>query len=89
MNGSRFVTVTQAAAHFGVSPKTIYRRVKDRSLPSRQIGGRGAKILIPLEALECAVVVAHDDVAPASDDQAIKEPTARGLPGPKPRWLQR
>lgn len=48
---AQFVTVRQAAAHLGVSPRTIWRRIADDTVPAYKLGG---VTRIDLDELEAA-----------------------------------
>lgn len=63
---SRFYSVGEVAAIFGLSSMTIYRAVQDGDLPGLKIRGR---ILVPAHALEAMIAAASAEgpVADAAD----------------------
>ena len=54
----RWVTVSDAARHFGVTERTIYRRIQSGKLTARTDGS------------QTLVMVETDDIDPASDDDS-------------------
>ncbi len=80
-----FLSIPQFVALSGLSPSTVRRRVRDRSLASYQPGGKGKKVLIPRDALDRPTVPATNEVAPS---QPPKQPLATRR-GPRPGWQQR
>ena len=88
----RNLSVDEAAAILGVSVSTVRRRIRDRSLPCLQLGGRGHRIVIPHEAL----IMPSRRERTGSDEPV--EPAERSpdrmhqperLRGPTPRWMQK
>ena len=47
-----YLTVAEASAELGVSPKTIRRKIAAGQLPAVQLGGSGAAIRISRRALD-------------------------------------
>lgn len=77
----RFLSVEEFCQQTGLSPATVWRRLKDGSLPSYQPGGKGTRVLIPLEALTAV------PPAPATTTSPPRRPSRpRPLAGPVPRW---
>ena len=46
------LTLREFVRHFGLSESTVRRRVRDGSLSAVQVGGKGKKILLRVDALE-------------------------------------
>jgi len=77
------------AAYSGLAIATVRRRVKDKLLPSVQLGGPHCRVLIRKTALE---ELSGDEpktppITPPSADSAY-DPDEK-LPGPLPRWKRR
>jgi hypothetical protein len=75
----------------GLSLATIYRRVRDRSLPSAQPGGPRTQVLIPIDALRPAARPTESEPRPSASavptGPANAEPIPPvPLPGPAPKW---
>jgi excisionase family DNA binding protein len=58
----QYCTVEEAAAHLGVSTRTVERRIQTGVLTSHRLPkeGGGYRSLLPVEQLSTAVVVARD-----------------------------
>ena len=83
------VSVEEFARLTGLSVSAVRRRVRDGSLPVRQYGGRGKRVLIQLSALGQAPPAQQDRIGecPANEADRPSLPAAAGrLPGPRPRW---
>ena len=85
-----YVTVEEAATILDLSISTIRRRVRDGSLPSLQLGGRGHLLRIPREAM--MMLTLHEPEASTQPPEPAKQPVdatdqANRLPGPQPRWM--
>lgn len=76
----------------GLSESTIRRRVRDGTLAAVQIGGKGKKLLFPIDALErMDSNVSSELPGPNSDCSGPSKNT--GAPaeipsGPRPRWAR-
>lgn len=55
---SRFYSVGEVAAIFGLSSMTIYRAIQDGELPGLKLRGR---VIVPVHALEAMLAVASAD----------------------------
>lgn len=79
-------TVQQVMDYLPLSPSTIRRRVKDKTIPSVQLGGKGCRILVPVNFLKQAgmakpVKMNQEETKSLSTGQRAAE-----LPGPSPKW---
>ena len=77
----RYLTKRQLSCRTGLSPATI-QRLKDRGqIPCYQPGGKGGRLLFPIDAIEHAV--------PASQpaDGAVHRKPQRALSGRRPVWM--
>lgn len=79
-------TVQQVMDYLPLSPSTVRRRVKDKTIPSVQLGGKGCRILVPVNFLKQAgtakpVKTSQEDTKTFSAGQQAAE-----LPGPQPKW---
>ena len=75
----------------GLSRATVYRRIRDRSLPSAQPGGPRTRVLIPIDALRPAARPTESEAR----SMTSTAPTGRGcskqippppVSGPPPIW---
>ena len=67
----------------GLSIATVRRRIRDRSLPVLQLGGRKRRILISRDALSSlSSPTGMGDLPTASNSP----PPAAPLAGPRPKW---
>ncbi|MFP4105889.1 MAG: helix-turn-helix domain-containing protein [Phycisphaerae bacterium] len=88
-----YMSPEEFAAHSGLSQATVRRRIRDGSLPHVQPGGKGCRILIPVNALERMLdqtrLVDPDGQIPGTETikqtQPSPEATTR-LSGAKPNW---
>lgn len=87
MNPPRFVSPQEFARLAGFSASTLWRRIRDGSIPFWQPGGPGTRVLIPLSAIESASPSATS--VPAGDAAATDCPAQKPIPGPRPRWQTR
>jgi len=55
---SRFYSVGEVAAIFGLSSMTIYRAIQDGDLPGLKLRGR---VIVPVHALEAMIAAASAD----------------------------
>src|SRR4051794_28418383 len=91
---SRYVSLKEFSRLTGLSLTTLRRRVKDGSLPCKQLGGRRCRLLIPRDALETldksvAATSSDAELATTTDGSILPATTTRQpLPGPRPRWTQ-
>lgn len=86
MSSRQFVSPQVFAQLAGISESTLWRRIRDQSIPSWQPGGRRTRVLIPLSALgavQSAAVESSADDAPR--DAAPRKP----IPGPPRKWRTR
>lgn len=89
---SEFLTVEEFALAYGVSTKTVYRRIRSGVLYASQPGGKNHCIRIPREELERQKTgVWLDGRTPVlrGGDTEEEKQTKESLPGPKPRWQRR
>lgn len=85
-SGRLYLTKRQLAQRTGLSESTIQRLKDDNKLPFFQPGGKGARVLFPLNAVEAAVGhLPAASSATASIDESDQE-SAAPIPGPRPRW---
>ena len=85
-------SVKEFAEFCGLSEKTIYRRIRDGSIPHRRLGGGPKnKILILPDALARSVAADRDELPPRPNtigqEQQSGALNTSILPGPKPRWI--
>jgi len=78
-----FLTKQELVARSGLSAATIQRYKDKGRIPFYQPGGKGGRVLFPLDAIEAA----HRELAnsPAATADAAVKNTSK-LPGPRPRW---
>jgi len=88
----RFLNLSEFVRHSGLSESTVRRRARDGSLQVVQLGGKGKKLLFPIDALEhtnnqTLSTIDHDvdkcDTIPSTEAQADRPS------GPRPRWAQK
>jgi excisionase family DNA binding protein len=84
--GRQFLSVEEYSHATGLSNCTVRRLIRDRKIPSYQPGGPGARVLIPLSALDCPDPAGPSDEAAAG--ARVAKPERNRLSGPRPRWLQ-
>jgi hypothetical protein len=92
----QYLTKQQLIARTGLSAATIQRYKRDRKIPFFQVGGPGAKVLFPLNAIEAARQVSdapaspttHTVPPPADGTSPQQRPGSQKLPGRRPRWKQ-
>jgi hypothetical protein len=89
-----YLSLAEFSALSGLSVTTLRRRIKDGSLPYRQLGGRRHRLLIPRDALETLNQPVDSSCGPCQPDEERNGPTQHisaaphELPGPRPRWTQ-
>lgn len=88
MSSRQFVSPQVFARLAGISESTLWRRIRDGSIPSWQPGGRGTRVLVPLSALD-SVRIPDTRGAPITDVAAVCQPVQKPIPGPRPQWLAR
>jgi len=89
---TRYRTLKEYVLYTGLSESTIRRRVRDGSLYAVQLGGKGKKLLFPIDALDRV----NTPMAPAEDNDSA-EPLSLSPPGMQaddsagshPRWMQK
>jgi hypothetical protein len=85
----RYISKSELAALTGLSPATIHRYKDAGQISFHQPGGKGARILFPVDAVEMAIGLAKGR---SQTDAHCTDPLERAsietkLPGPRPRWL--
>ena len=92
-----YITFDEFVRRVPLSASTIWRRLKDGSIPYVQPGGRGHSVLIREDALDVSwQVKAAESSELARVDQAVKTaevgqavvtpPKKRRFSGPRPKW---
>jgi hypothetical protein len=83
-----YLSPAEFSERSGLSLATVYRRLRDRSLPSAQPGGPRTRVLIPVDALGTKAVPPEILEAPSPPiERTITNPTTPPpLPGPAPKW---
>lgn len=71
----------------GLSLATIYRHLRNGSLPFVQLGGFRHRILIPCDALD-QIRQATTVELPSIPEGVAESPKFAPLSGPKPQWLK-
>lgn len=91
--GGDFLTVQEFVRSSRLSASTVWRRIRDGSLPYRQLGGKGCRVLIPADALDCSVSDeeaecprSHEQTPTNRNNNQTPRRSERKLPGPTPRW---
>jgi hypothetical protein len=87
----QYLTRRDLAVRSSLSASTVQRYKEQNLIPYFQPGGKGARVLFPLNAIEAAIAAATSEKPNASniEDQANQTSvTSRRpiLPGPRPRW---
>jgi len=80
----KYVSPQEFSAISGLSLATVYRRLRDGSLPSIQLGPKKSRVLISLDAAERLVSAAPnagDPSLPPSDE------APKPISGPRPKWM--
>ena len=88
----RFVGLKEFSELTGISDSTIRRRVRDGSLPVVQMGGKGKKLLFPIDALTCvnAPIASTGDSDPVELILLSPSGTQADIPADShPRWMQK
>src|SRR4051794_12805110 len=79
-----YLSISQFSARSGLSVPTLRRYVRDGKIKALQPGGRGAKLLFPLNALESLTSV-QPQVLFSTASQLAKQ-SRRPLAGRAPAW---
>ena len=80
-----YLTKQELAVRSGLSEATIQRYKDSGRIPFFQPGGKGGRVLFPLDAIESAQRELADSGGPAATvPPASKNPPK--LPGPRPHW---
>lgn len=79
-----FLTVQAFARRTGLSVKSVWRRIRDGSVPVYQPGGRGTSVRIPGYALEVGGL--GQSRAERTDAQRREAPNPKRRPGPQAKW---
>ena len=95
MTAKRYLSPHEFCRLTGWSASTVRRRLKDRSLPAIQPGGRRTLWLIDVEAfltVQAPAQLAELQAAPSNSkstvDQEADATSSARLPGPRPGWLR-
>jgi len=89
---SQFLTLKEFATHTGMSESTIRRRVRDKSLHAVQLGGKGKKLLFPIDALirvNTSVTLAEDNAPAEPVSLPPSEVQSDDSAGSHPQWMQK
>lgn len=89
------VSPAQAAKILGVSPSTIWRRLRDGSLPYLQLGGKRKRVVIdrallnsPMESpIAPSSSVPQENVLLDGNPDSSHLPSGERLSGPRPQWF--
>lgn len=81
----RYLTPTEFAKMAALSVSTLWRRIKDGTIPSYQPAGKGTRRLIPVDAIELPVPIHSSAAAP---DSAVDTSPQSSRRGRKPLWLK-
>ena len=88
----RLLTLKEFVEQSRLSESTVRRRARDGSLPVVQLGGKGKKLLFPIDALE---QIQHSTPFATPDGEVDNIPLtpSTGTPtastsGPRPRWAR-
>jgi len=81
----RFLTRKELSRQTGLSLATLQRYKDDEKIPFFQPGGRGARVVFPLDAIEAARRLQFQARLNPQQNNAMARPVAR-IPGPQPRW---
>jgi hypothetical protein len=81
-----YLTKVELARRTGLSPATIERYKNAGKIPFFQPGGKGGRVVYPVDAIEAAHRQQDSDRLPAGKDGPTVGPPVR-IPGPQPRWL--
>jgi hypothetical protein len=84
-DAKQYLTIDQLCARSGLSPATIHRLKKAGRISFFQPGGKGCRILFPLDAIEATSPVADKSDAQSPGDLAADD---QRLSGPRPAWLR-
>lgn len=86
--GPLYLTKRQLARRTGLSESTIQRLKDFNKVPFFQPGGKGARVLYPLNAVEVAFAHVSSDSSQTASVRKTDQESNTAIPGPKPRWLQ-
>ena len=81
----KYLTPAELSAHTGLSTRTIYRLKDQEKIPYHQPGGKGGRVLFPLDAIECR---ARDPGVAAPDASVSGNGPTKRLSGPSPGWMK-
>ena len=81
-----FLTIEELSQHLPLSIKTIRRRIRDGSIPAIQPGGKGTKILIPLEWLNQQSAVSQE--SPPQQTSISGSTQRKIISGSSPQWMK-
>jgi hypothetical protein len=81
-----YLTKKELAARSGLSEATIQRYKDGGRIPFFQPGGKGGRVVFPIDAIETAHSLQNSDRSPASKIGPTVGSTVR-IPGRQPRWL--
>jgi hypothetical protein len=83
----RYLSPEEFALVTGLSLSTVHRRLARQQLPKIQPGGKGTRIMIPLDAIEIAKPAA-DNGQKMSPTNTKQDRTDKGyLSGRRPQWM--
>ena len=78
-----YLTKQELVARSGLSAATIQRYKDSRRIPFYQPGGKGGRVLFPLDAIEAAQ---REVTTGSSGPTGAVGQNPPKLPGPRPRW---
>jgi hypothetical protein len=88
----KYASPQEFAKISGLSLATIHRRLKNNELPKWQPGGRGCRVLIPLDEIESGRLEPEANVAavstPALTNSVAPQSKRQTRRGPTPKWKQ-
>lgn len=91
-NHQHLVPLKEFVRLSGLSDATVRRRVRDGSLQAVQVGGKGKKLLLPIDALEQANTKTSSTASGGRMDPVLVTPSAETpaetRPGPRARWTR-
>lgn len=86
--GRTFLTVREFASQSGIGVATVWRYLHDGKLPKYQPGGRGCRVVIPIQALHTLPVYEGTNSMPQTDSAPSpgQKHQQKKIPGPRPKW---
>jgi len=91
----KFLKIKEFVAVTGLSLATVHRRLKSNQIPKYQSGGKGCRVLIPVEAVSAVASQTLPGIADSAPPTVAEQPQCTRaakpprLSGPPPKWRRK